>query len=162
MKYDAQFIKNMHSTTSGNDKMSIEYFINVLSKSSNFDTIYDNNLKMGNYAFCDIVGWRDYYPFYFELKCRKNTYSWQYPDAGISPHKYKNLLSNAIMTSGKSYYVAFYLDCWCFWDLLNEKPVRYGTWKHSKTTEFNNNYTIIEEEVPFFSVKNHQHKYVYA
>ena len=144
MKYDEEYIRQMHSTTNGNDTMSINYFIDVLSRSSNFDKIYDNNKKMGKYAFCDVIGWRDNYPFYFELKCRKNTYSWQYPDAGLSPH------------------IAFYLDCWCFWDLINEKPSRYGTWKHKKTTEFNDNYTINEEEVPFYEVKNHQHKYVYA
>lgn len=161
MKYDRDYILKMHTTKYGNDKMAIEYFINVLSQKSNFDKIYDNNLKMGQYAFCDVVGWKNMYPSYIELKTRKNTYSYQYPDAGLSKHKYLNILNNAITTSGRAWYVAFYLDGYAVIDLLNDAPDRFGNWSHKQTTEFANNIYMTEQNCPFWNIENKIHPYVY-
>ncbi len=162
MKYDREYILKMHTTNYGNDKMAIEYFINVLSKKTGFAKIYDNNLKMGQYAFCDIIGWNNHTPSYIELKTRKNTYSYQYPDAGLSEHKYRTILHNAITTSGKAWYVAFYLDGYAVIDLLNDKPDRLDKWSHKQTTEFGNNAYITEENCPFWKIENKLHPYVYC
>lgn len=136
------------------DDISISYFSDILLPSiSNvkIDKIINAN-NFDKYSPFDIKVVSNNVPYFFELKARKKLFTDSYPDWGLSVKKYNTLLSLANMYHTHCYYVNFFVDGWCYWDLTKNKPIRYGEWVHSATTEFNRQNKIKEENVPYFQI----------
>ena len=159
MKYNAQYIQTMTSKSTKGDDMSLNYFIDVIApKLQIYDCVNANTIDP--YSIYDMSGIFNSNPIYIESKTRKGVSSTDYPDAMLSVNKFNNLRKLSIMRNGYSCYVCFYTDCWCMWNVNDDKQInRWGNVKHSKTTEFSNHKTVTEY-CPFFKIDK-KYNYIY-